>query len=59
MTILIINITCIPLRLAFNVNVHTSRSATIILDYLPYYIFFLEIILNFNTAFYSHGYSNF
>lgn len=55
MATLIINIVGIPLKVAFKLSVNSNIVATILLDHLPIYIFVLEMMINFNTAFYSHG----
>lgn len=55
MIMLTINITYIPMKLAFHIEIE-SETAKLLLDSLPNYIFMAEILLNFNTAFYSHGY---
>ena len=52
MTVLIVNITFIPLRVAFKINISQNAVATIIMDRLPIYIFIFEIMINFKTAFY-------
>lgn len=41
----------VPLKVSFN-----CRIESFILNHFPFYCFLLEIVLNFNTAYYSRGY---
>jgi len=43
------------MKLAFSLNVNENFIAKLFLDSLPSYLFTIEILLNFNTAFYSKG----
>lgn len=51
--IIIINIFYIPMKLSFKIE--SIDTTQIFVETLPSILFILEIILNFNTAFYKRG----
>lgn len=52
--ILLINIIYIPLKISFALT-DIPEGVDLFLDTLPQYVFLVEIILNFNVAYYSRG----
>lgn len=52
--IIVINIFFIPMSLSFDLD-KSSTSVWLFFETIPSYIFIAEILLNFNTAYYSHG----
>ena len=51
---IVINIFFIPMSLSFELD-KSSTLVWLFFETIPSYIFIAEIILNFNTAYYSHG----
>ncbi|CAD8133742.1 unnamed protein product [Paramecium octaurelia] len=51
---IVINIFYIPMSLSFELD-KSSQISTLLFETIPSYIFIVEILLNFNTAYYSHG----
>ncbi|KAM3138944.1 hypothetical protein pb186bvf_008957 [Paramecium bursaria] len=52
---IVLNIFYIPMNLSFNLDVSSSYGISLFFETIPSYIFILEILLNFNTAFYYEG----
>lgn len=52
--IIILNIFYIPMSLSFDLDI-SGTSTALFFETIPSYIFILEILLNFNTAYYTHG----
>jgi hypothetical protein len=51
--LIILNIFYIPMKLAFSLNINSNLFTSYFLDDLPSWVFLLEIVFNFNTAFYD------
>ncbi|CAD8143061.1 unnamed protein product [Paramecium pentaurelia] len=51
---IVINIFFIPMSLSFELD-KSSQISTLFFETIPSYIFIVEILLNFNTAYYSQG----
>lgn len=51
---IVINIFYIPMSLSFSLD-KSSQMTQLLFETIPSYIFIAEIILNFNTAYYSQG----
>ncbi|CAK62193.1 unnamed protein product (macronuclear) [Paramecium tetraurelia] len=51
---IVINIFFIPMSLSFELD-KSSQISTLLFETIPSYIFIVEILLNFNTAYYSQG----
>ena len=52
---IVVNIFYIPMNLSFNLNVSSSYGISLFFETIPSYVFILEILLNFYTAFYYEG----
>lgn len=52
--ILLINLIYIPLKISFQLS-DIPNGVDLFLDTLPQYVFIIEILLNFNVAYYSRG----
>ncbi|KAM3138945.1 hypothetical protein pb186bvf_008958 [Paramecium bursaria] len=52
---IVLNIFYIPMNLSFNLDVSSSYGIQLFFETIPSYVFILEILLNFNTAFYYEG----
>lgn len=55
MLITILNIFYIPTKLAFDIQLGQNDLSYYFLDQIPSWVFLIDIILNFNTAFYDQG----
>lgn len=53
--LIILNIFYIPMKISFEIDKKDNKFSSFLLETLPSYVFILEIILNFNTAYYSKG----
>ncbi|CAD8049316.1 unnamed protein product [Paramecium sonneborni] len=51
---IVINIFFIPMSLSFELD-KSSQISTLLFETIPSYIFIIEILLNFNTAYYNQG----
>jgi hypothetical protein len=53
--LIVINIFYIPMKLSFVINKKDSKATTLLLETFPSYVFIVEILLKFNTAYYHKG----
>lgn len=53
--LIILNIFYIPMKISFEIDKKDNEFSSFLLETLPSYVFILEIILNFNTAYYRKG----
>jgi potassium voltage-gated channel Eag-related subfamily H protein 5 len=54
----VVNIFYIPMKLAFGIKDGQNDLSAYLLDEIPSWAFVLDIIINFNTAFYDQGMIN-
>ena len=55
MAITILNIFYIPTKLAFEIELEDDGLSYFLLEYIPTWVFIIDVLLNFNTAFYDEG----
>lgn len=53
--LIVLNIFYIPMKLSFVIDKKDNQATVLLLETFPSYVFIIEIILNFNTAYYHKG----